>query len=81
MLINKRRNSGPAAGDNADLDITAPRQTEKTATGLSSFAIMWLSFSGLVRFFKVDGRFEENGKNIYIKTQLCRSPLTDFFQG
>ena len=66
MLVKKRRNSDLAAGDKADLDITAPRQTENTATELFSFAIMWWNFSGLVRFFKVDGRFEENGKYIYI---------------
>ena len=77
MLVNKRRNSDPAAGDKADLDITAPRQTEKTATELFSFSIIWWSFLGLVRFIK--GRwdmgtrgqcFEENGNNLNIKTQL-----------
>ena len=40
MLI-KRRYSDPAAagGNNANLDITASRQTEKKATELCSFAI------------------------------------------
>ena len=61
MLINKRRNSGPAAGDNADLDITAPRQTERTATELFSFAIIWWSFLEPVRFFNVDGIWGPEG--------------------
>ena len=68
MLVNKRRNSDTTAGDKADLDITAPRQTEKTATELFSFVIIWWSFLGLVRFFKGRWdmgtwrrRFEENG--------------------
>ena len=63
MLINKRRNSDPAAAgvNSADLDITAPRQTEKTATELCSFAIIWWSFLGLVRFFKVDGIWGPDG--------------------
>ena len=54
MLLNNRRNIDLAvAGNNVDLDIdiTAPRQTEKTATELCS----WWNFLGLVRFFKVDG--------------------------
>ena len=57
MLISKRRNSDPAAagGNNADLDITAPRQTEKTATELCSFAIIWWSFLGLVLFSRSMG--------------------------
>ena len=53
MLINKRRNSDPAAtgGNNANLDITAPRQTERTATELCSFAIIiWWSFLNLFVF-------------------------------
>ena len=62
MLINKRRNSDPApAVNNGDLDISAPRQTEKTATELCSFAIIWWSFLGLVRFFKVDGIWGPEG--------------------
>ena len=60
MLINKRRNSDPAAG-NAILDITAPRQTEKTATELCSYAIIWWSFLGLLRFFEVDGTWGPEG--------------------
>ena len=52
MLINKRRNSDPAAagGNNANWDITAPRQTEKKATELCSFAIIWWSFLNLFVF-------------------------------
>ena len=63
MLISKRRNSDPAAagGNNADLDITAPRHTEKTATELCSFAIIWWSLLGFVRFFKVDGIWGPDG--------------------
>ena len=62
MLINKRRNSDPApAVNNGDLDISAPRQTEKTATELCSFAIIWWTFLGLVRFFKVDGIWGPEG--------------------
>ena len=63
MLTNKdykRRNSDPAAG-NAHLDIAAPRQTGKTATELCSFAIVWWSFVGLLRFFKVDGTWGPEG--------------------
>ena len=62
MLINKGRNSDPtAAFNNVDLDISAPRQIEKTATELCSFAIIWWSFLGLVRFFKVDGIWGPEG--------------------
>ena len=40
MLIGRRRNSDPtAAGGNND--ITAPRQIEKRATELCSYAIIW----------------------------------------
>ncbi|KAF8800890.1 hypothetical protein BYT27DRAFT_7116401 [Phlegmacium glaucopus] len=39
----KQRNSD-AAADNTNLDIAAPRQTEKTATELCSYAIIWWSF-------------------------------------
>ena len=60
MLINKRRNSDPAARI-ADLDITAPRQTEKTATELCSYAIIWWSFLGLLRFLKIDGTWGPQG--------------------
>ena len=54
MLINKRRNSDPAAagGNNANLDITAPRQTERTAAELCSFDIIWWSFLNLFVFSK-----------------------------
>jgi glucosaminylphosphatidylinositol acyltransferase len=61
MLINKRRNSDLTTTGNADSDITAPRQTEKTATELCSFAIIWWSLLGLVRFFKVDGTWGPDG--------------------
>ena len=62
LLINKRRNSDAAAADNnVDLDIIAPRQIEKTATELCSFAIIWWSSLGLVRFFKVDGIWGPEG--------------------
>ena len=63
MLINKdskRRNSDPAAG-NAHLDIAAPRRTGKTATELCSFSIIWWSFLGLLRFYKVDGTWGPEG--------------------
>ena len=60
MLVNKRKNSDPAAS-NANLDITAPRQGEKSATELCSFAIIWWSFLGLLRFFKVDGTWGPEG--------------------
>jgi len=51
---HKRRSSN-ATADNVDWDIAAPRQTEKTAMELCSFAIIWWSILGLVRFFKVEG--------------------------
>ena len=60
MLVNKRRNSDPTAG-NTVLDISAPRQTEKTATELCSLAIIWWSLLGLLRFFKVDGTWGPEG--------------------
>jgi phosphatidylinositol glycan class W len=60
MLISKRRNGGPTAG-NVDLDITEPRQTEETAMELFSFAIIWWSILGLLRFFKVDGTWGPEG--------------------
>ena len=52
MLINKRRNSDPAAdgGNNTNLDITTPRQTERTATELCSFAIICWCFLSLFVF-------------------------------
>ena len=63
MLVNKdskRRNSDPAAGK-ADLDIAAFRQTAKTATELCSYSIIWWSFLGLLRFFRVDGIWGPEG--------------------
>ena len=60
LLINKRRNSDPTSAK-ADFDITAPRQTEKTATELCSFSIIWWSFLGLVCFFEVDGTWGPDG--------------------
>jgi hypothetical protein len=71
MLTNKGRNSDSAA-DKANLDITAPRQTEKIATELCSFAIIWWSFLGLLRFFKVDGTYGPEGgvSRRMVRTQL-----------
>ena len=62
MLVNKRRNSDPAAagGNNTNLDITASRQTEKTVTKLCSFYIIWWLFE-FVRFFKIDGIWGPEG--------------------
>jgi hypothetical protein len=61
MLISKRRNGYSTAG-NVDLDhITEPRQTEETAMELFSFAIIWWSILGLLRFFKVDGTWGAEG--------------------
>ena len=56
MLISKRRNSDPAvAGNSVDLEITAPRQTEKTATELCSFAIIWWGFWNLLVYSRLMG--------------------------
>ena len=60
MLISKLRNSDPTT-DNVDLDITAPRKTEKTAMELYSYAIIWWSILGLVRYFKIDGTWGPEG--------------------
>ena len=63
-LINKGRNIDTTA----NLDTTAHRQTEKTATELCSFAIIWFELFGTSSFFQCRwdvgnrGRcFEENG--------------------
>ena len=52
MLVNKRRNSDPAAGDKADLDITAPRQTEKTATEIFFICYYVVELFGTCSFFQ-----------------------------
>ena len=86
MLVNKdlkRRNSDPAAGK-ADLDIAAPRQTAKTATELCSYSIIWWSFLGLLRFFKVDGTWGPEGgvSRRMVKTKfgdMIRYSLLNFF--
>ena len=73
VLINrnfKRRISDPASA-NTDLDIAAPRQTEKTATELCSFSIIWWSFLGLLRFFKVDGTWGPEGGVSRRMVRLC----------
>ena len=67
MLISKRRNSDPVvAGNSVDLKITAPRQTEKTATELCSFAIIWWSFWNFLVYSRLmeykDLRAEFRGK-------------------
>jgi phosphatidylinositol glycan class W len=48
----KRRNSNPK---DKNFDISAPRQTAKTATELCAYAILWWALLGAGRMLKVDG--------------------------
>jgi len=47
----KRRNSDPK---DKNFDVSAPRQTAKTATELCAYAILWWALLGGVRMLKVD---------------------------
>jgi len=59
----KRRHSDPVTSPQQKkiFDISAPRQTAKTATELCAFAILWWALLGLVRVLRVDGGQEEGG--------------------
>ncbi|KAF8965738.1 GWT1-domain-containing protein [Flammula alnicola] len=71
----KRRNSDPhPANDNdndrdedggdtqaPDTDVSAPRQTGKTATELCGYAILWWALLGVVRVLRVGGRWDVYG--------------------
>ena len=48
----KRRNSDPK---DKSFEISAPRQTAKTATELCAYAILWWALLGVGRMLKVDG--------------------------
>ena len=70
MLLNNRRNIDPAvAGNNVDLDIdiTAPRQTEKTATELCSYGG---TFWDLFVFSRSMGHEGGVSRRMVKKTQL-----------
>ena len=54
----KRRNSNDK---DKYFDISAPRQTTKTATELCAYAILWWTLLGGVRILKVDGWGKDGG--------------------
>jgi phosphatidylinositol glycan class W len=54
----KRRNSDPK---DKKFDISAPRQTAKTATELCAYAILWWTLLGVVRMLKIDGWGKDEG--------------------
>ena len=70
----KRRYNDPAAagGNNANLDITASRQTEKTATELCSFAIIWWSFLNLFGGERKDNKTSQKSR-FAASSFSCRS--------
>ena len=60
MLINKRRNSDPAAagGNNANLDIPTPRENNYRTLFICYYMVELFEF---VRFFKIDGIWGPEG--------------------
>ncbi|TFK28338.1 hypothetical protein FA15DRAFT_612475 [Coprinopsis marcescibilis] len=45
----------------AELDLSAPRKLDKTATELASYAIIWWVLLGFTKLFKVDGTWGSEG--------------------
>ncbi|PPR02804.1 hypothetical protein CVT26_009590 [Gymnopilus dilepis] len=72
----KRRDSDPPAATDvrqniaasssesrktSEVDLSAPRQLDKTATELCAYAILWWSLLGLARLTRLDGRWSGEG--------------------